>query len=414
MASAIAARYETSLELRVRPCLRSREGFLDRASGGLPGSFDLRGVDPGVLKLLLEPRDGIALEPRLELTLGPVLRRVAPRVALVAVRECLDERGSVAAACPLGRTVHRFVHHEHVVSVYGLRLHRVGGSALGQPVDRRCAAQRAVLAVEVVLAYEHDRQAPHRCQVQRFVERSDVGRTVAEEGEADRAAAPVLRCECDPVGDRKMSADDRKRAQRSDARVRQVHRAAKASTEPVRLAHDLGERPVKGCAHREHRTVAPVGAQHLVAIAQGMAGAHRDRFLTLAKVGGSAHQPGGEEVLTALLEVTDLEHRAQVVLERGGRSAGGDGNAGCGVRHRGQCNWNRYRPQPVREGLPRDGRLFATELRQAGRVGTASSFVTECLPQAHQARRGSACKTSRCMPASRCPPFRVSSPVIRM
>ena len=128
----------------------------------------------------------------------------------------------------------------------------------------RCFA--AVLAVEVVLAQEDHRERPDRRHVQRLVKCPDVRGAVAEEAQRHAAVAQVLRRERRPQGDRQMRAHDRERPVCADGDVREVHRAALAAAQAVRLAHDLSEGPVRWRPHCEHGAVAAVGAEHRVAV----------------------------------------------------------------------------------------------------------------------------------------------------
>jgi membrane-bound lytic murein transglycosylase len=56
-------------------------------------------------------------------------------------------------------------------------------------------------AVTVSIADEHDRQCPDHGQVQRLVERADVGGAIAEEAHRDLAGAAVLSRPGGAVGD---------------------------------------------------------------------------------------------------------------------------------------------------------------------------------------------------------------------
>ncbi len=234
------------------------------------------------------------------------------------VGERLDQRRAGAGASALGRGRHGVVHDADVVSVDARLGHRVGVGPVGDAVDRRGEVLRGVLAVEVVLAQEDHRERPDRRHVQRLVKRPDVRRAVAEEAQRHPAVAQVLRRERRPEGDRQMRAHDRERPVCADGDVREVHRAALAAAQAVRLAHDLSEGPVGRRPHREHGAVAAVGAEHRVAVPKRAARPHDDGLLPLAQMRRAAHEPRREEALGGLLERADLPHapeeRARLVV----------------------------------------------------------------------------------------------------
>jgi hypothetical protein len=74
-------------------------------------------------------------------------------------------------------------------------------------LHRRHLADRRVFHVEIVLADEDHRQLPDRGEIQRLVERADIGRAVAEEAHRDvvlalycaRQAAPQAIGRCAPM-----------------------------------------------------------------------------------------------------------------------------------------------------------------------------------------------------------------------
>ncbi len=94
-----------------------------------------------------------------------------------------------------------------------------------------------------------------------------------------------------------------------------MHRAALPAAEALGLAEDLRHRPVERGAHREHGTVAAIGARHRVPVAQGGARADRHGLLPLVEVGAAANEVRHEEAHHLVLEEPDLEHPALEVEE---------------------------------------------------------------------------------------------------
>src|SRR4029077_12458771 len=108
---------------------------------------------------------------------------------------------------------------------------------------------RGILAVEVVLAYEDDREPPDRSHVEGFVECADVGGAIAEETERNSAGAAVPGCEGGTHGDRKVRPDDGERSQRTGTHVSEVHRATLPATQAAGLAEDLAEGAIQWSTH---------------------------------------------------------------------------------------------------------------------------------------------------------------------
>ncbi len=90
-----------------------------------------------------------------------------------------------------------------IVAVNDNALEAIGGGAIGRRVfDRRHVADRRVFHVEIVFADEHDRQLPDRGEIERLVERADIGGAVAEEADRDVLVAFILRAPGGAAGDR--------------------------------------------------------------------------------------------------------------------------------------------------------------------------------------------------------------------
>src|SRR5262249_51752428 len=126
---------------------------------------ELGGVDALRLELGAEDDDRIALPPAVELAFGPVRTRIASRVAHEAVRQRLAEHAPLPPARVRHRVPGSLAHgpHAHAVDRLGRDAHDLGASAYLSGSD---GAERRVLAVAVVLADEHDRQAEDLCEVE--------------------------------------------------------------------------------------------------------------------------------------------------------------------------------------------------------------------------------------------------------
>ena len=220
---------------------------------GLDG-VERRRVDAGRLEPRPVGRDRVARLPGRDLVVRPVLARVGPRVAAVAVGQRLDERRPVAGARPVDGRPRDLVDRVDVVAVDEDRLEAVGGRPVrGRVLDRGHRADRRVLHVLVVLADEDDRRLPDRGHVERLVERPDVGRPVAEEADRDLAGLAVLRRPGRAQGDRQVGADDGVRAHHpvldatSGASSRPCRRAAPSRARTARRRSAPSARPGRAC-----------------------------------------------------------------------------------------------------------------------------------------------------------------------
>ena len=252
----------------------------------------------------------LVLLPALELALRPVGAGVGARVAAVAIGQALDQRRAVAGARLGEGRLRGAVDLVGVVAVDHDLLEPVGGGAVaGRMLDRRDVADRRVFHVEIVLAHEHDRQLPDRGEIQRLVERADIGGAVAEEADRDVLVALVLRAQRGAAGDRQMRADDRVGAHHAVLRRGEVHRAALAAHQAVVALHQLAEHLLDRHAARQRVGMAAIGAEGVVALLHRAAEAGRDRFLPEREVAGALHEVLQEQVVGALLGLPQAELR---------------------------------------------------------------------------------------------------------
>ena len=168
-------------------------------------------------------------------------------------------------------------------------------------LDRRDAADRRILHVEVVLAAEDHRQLPHRGEIQRLVEGADVGGAVAEEADRNVLVAAVLRAPRRAAGDRQMRADDGVRAHDAVLGRGQVHRAALAAHQAVVALHEFAQHLLDRDAAGERMGVAPIGAEREIAGLHRAGEARRHRLLAERQVARALHQVLQEQVVGALL-----------------------------------------------------------------------------------------------------------------
>jgi len=188
---------ERGVRARIRAGLGELDGRLDLSRNGV-----LHGLDRGVVEDAVSQQPGpeqlqrIALAPFVDLRLVPVgALRQPERVIVEPVRLGLDQRRAFTPPGARHRLADRLVDGHDVLPVHGDPGDAVAGRPGRDIRHRHHQAGRAQLPVAVVLADVHHGQAPDRRQVEALVERSLIGRAVAEEAQGHPVGALHLRAE---------------------------------------------------------------------------------------------------------------------------------------------------------------------------------------------------------------------------
>ena len=245
---------------------------------------------------LAEHVDRVALDPGVDFLLRPIGAddRVALVVADGAVGLGLDQRRPLAGAGALGRLLHRQPDREDVVAVDRDARHAVGCALVAISGLSVIDLQRRRGRVEVVLADEHRRRLLHRGEVQPLVEAAVVGGAVAEEGDADVVGPALPGAHADADGMADAGSDDAVGAEQPDRAVVEMHGAAAAAADAVRLAEQLGHDAAGIGALGERMAVAAMRRGHPVGRPQMRADADARRFLADDRDAGSpASRPCG-------------------------------------------------------------------------------------------------------------------------
>jgi hypothetical protein len=157
---------------------------------------------PTPLQEGFEPWKRILRHPRLALVGLDVLGRIVTSVAEVPEGDRLDEGRSLAAPRPIDGFLGRRVALEDIVAVD----HHAGDPVSVRPMGDELEAELAVvgsgIGVLVVLNGEHDRQAQHRCHVDRLMPGAGCRRAFTAVGESDAIFTPLLEGEGTAGGDR--------------------------------------------------------------------------------------------------------------------------------------------------------------------------------------------------------------------
>src|SRR6266540_2461052 len=283
---------ERVLWLGLGAALGERDRLVDRGLGGHVKLLDLLGGQQApLLRLLGEEGELVALE-----------------VAEVAPGLRLDQAGAVAPAGPGHRLLRRLVHGDHVVAVDRDAGDVVGGGTVGDAARREVVADRGGLGEAVVLGHEDHRELPDRRQVHALVGGALLGRAVAEEAGAHRAAALALGGEPGPAGQRRAAPDDAVGAEHAAGDVGDVHRAALALAGAVDPAEQLGHHRAELDALGDAVAVAAVGRGDEVPVFEVGADADGDRLLTGVEVDEPGDEPVGEQLRHPFLEGSDGHH----------------------------------------------------------------------------------------------------------
>ena len=139
--------------------------------------------------------------------------------------------------------------------------------------------ERGVFGIEVVLAHEDGRKLPDRSQIERFVNRADIGSTIPERANRDAVALVELRGPGQPVGNRGRRADDPGGDHDALGRIGQVHRAALALARTGRPAGKLGPQLAQGEALAQHIVDSAVDGAKRIIIPQEIAHHRWNDFL---------------------------------------------------------------------------------------------------------------------------------------
>jgi hypothetical protein len=303
-----------------------------RRSGGAQGSVEivvdrrrerveLVVGDPDPAQHLRVHDDRVVLLPRGELLRGAVPLRVALVVPVPAVRRRLDQdRGATRAG--LGRSSRHGGGAGHDVVAVDPQVRQAVAGCPPLEGHRVLVGRGRELGVAVVLAPEHDRQAPDRCQVDRLVEGALCHGAVAEEGDRDTAvvAQPARRGRPDRDGE--PGPDDAVRAEDAQRGIRDVHRPASTAVGAGVLRHQLGEHRLGGEALGQAVPVAAMGRGDDVGGVQRPAGADRRGLLAGREVHETGHLAVAVQRRDPFLEASHDQH-APLQLEQVGPVEGG-------------------------------------------------------------------------------------------
>src|SRR5438034_8328848 len=238
--------------------------------------------------------------PTVELTLRPVLARIAARVADKAIGQRFDEAGTIAPPRRLHGLLRRRPYHPQVVAVQCLRgeLHGLWARDARSGRDRR---KRCVLAVAVVLTDVDHRQVHDFREIKALKEIALVAGAVTEKahghvpGTAQRQAGAG--------GRGNAAADDAEAANQSVLQVHDIHRPGPSRADPRFASEQLVEQALRVEAKRERVTMPAVGSRHPVCRVENAGHADSDGLLTRVEMRRPVDLALEDTAVTHLLEL---------------------------------------------------------------------------------------------------------------
>src|SRR5205085_1784048 len=214
--------FQGVLRLRIRAGLREIDRGVDELLHFPVERFVLPVRETELLAQELD-RIGGLLES-MELVLVPIDLRIADVMPDEALGFAEQEHRALAVARMLERAGGDLVHLLDVLAVDLHRLHPERLGALAEVADRRVLALRRRFGPVVAFADEHGRNLPELSDVERLVERADVRRPIAEEGDCDPRLAAELEGKRGAHDRGQTAADDGIRPEIPALDVVEVHR----------------------------------------------------------------------------------------------------------------------------------------------------------------------------------------------
>src|SRR3984893_5881131 len=244
--------------------------------------------------------------------LGPVLRRVAHRMAAIAISLHLEDVRALAAAGMFDGLLAGCPHRQHVHAVDALAGDAEGFAMAIELGGGRGALDRGPHAVAVVLDDIDDGELPEGGHVHGLVDLALVGAAVTKIGQRDVLVAVVLVHEGEARADRHLGADDAVAAVEILLAAEHVHRAALALGIAGAATGQLGHHALGVHAGGQHVAVIAVGGDDGVLGVDGRLHADDDGFLADVEMAEPADQAHAVELAGALLEAADQQHVAVV------------------------------------------------------------------------------------------------------
>src|SRR5882762_3849533 len=239
--------------------------------------------------------------------LGPVLRRVAHRMAAIAIGLHLEDVWALAATSIFDGLLARRPHRQHVHPVDALARNAERLAVAIELGSGRSALDRGAHAVAVVLDDVDHGELPEGGHVHGLVDLPLVGAAVAEIGQRDVLGVVVLVHEGETGADRHLGADDAVAAVEILLAAEHVHRAALALGVAGAAAGQLGHHALGVHAGGQHVAVIAIGGDDRDLAVDGRLHADDDGFLADIEMAETADQPHAVELAGALLEAADQE-----------------------------------------------------------------------------------------------------------
>jgi hypothetical protein len=232
--------------------------------------------------------------------------------AVTRVNELLK---GIAASDRRDDLLHAHEKGGRIVSVEFDPLKPVSSGAGSKILARSIVRDRRILADQVVLAHEDDRQFPNASQVHGFMDRADAGRSIAEIDDDDAIFLAQRGCQSQSICNRSARTDDRRRQHRTGARTGYVGRPALPFVDTSGAAKGFGKQTLKFHTLRDLVVDASIGGDHIIFGVEQLGKDGRNGFLAghgpVSEFENATRQPR----LDGLVHLMDTGHLAINFLE---------------------------------------------------------------------------------------------------
>ena len=225
-----------------------------------------------------------------------------------AIGLAFQQGGTLSLSGSCHRLGSSFVDRHNVIAIHGNAGNAVSCPAIRHILDGLMARLAHGNAIIVVLTNENDGELPDRGHIQRLVEGALIGRSVAEEADANLIGSPVAGGKACAYRDVVTGTHDTVGTQNALVGVGDVHGAALALAVAGFLAKQLRHHELQVAALGYDMTMTAMGAGDIIVIPQ--AGAHTggDSFFAKVQMNKSGDLAISKQALCLALKFADADH----------------------------------------------------------------------------------------------------------
>ncbi len=228
-------------------------------------------------------------------------------MALVAVRERLNERWTLTAACSIRRFFHRFIDFEHIITVDLWTWNRVCRT----PSTYRGCVRKFIMGrhpILIIFAQKDHGEFHGSRHVHPFMEGASRPGAIAEEANCDLPILTQFRSKGCAGSNRYASPNNAISAQVAKFKIRNMHRAALTTAIPCRATKQLRHHLVHSGTLSNAVTMAPMSARDEIPVLQRRTGSGRCRLFPNIEMERPTHLGSFESLFSSFLKSTDTPH----------------------------------------------------------------------------------------------------------